>query len=96
MIVRRQKMYFFGMIDVLEKFTLRWRLQRMALRRVMNEFIMNEFIMNEFITLEAPAHGTQASHRITLISSSKHSNYTIESLSLHYRITLISSSKCYD
>ena len=45
MIVRRQKMYFFGMIDVLEKFTLRWRLQRMALRRVMNEFIMNEFII---------------------------------------------------
>jgi hypothetical protein len=28
----RQKVYFFGMIDVLEKFTIRWRVQRAALR----------------------------------------------------------------
>jgi len=28
----RQKVYFFGLIDVLEKFSLRWRLQRMVLR----------------------------------------------------------------
>jgi len=28
----RQKVYFFGLIDVLEKFSLRWRVQRMVLR----------------------------------------------------------------
>lgn len=28
----RQKVYFFGMIDVLEKFTIRWRIQRACLR----------------------------------------------------------------
>lgn len=28
----RQKLYFFGIIDVLEKFTLRWRVQRAVLR----------------------------------------------------------------
>ena len=28
----RQKVYFFGIIDVLEKFTLRWRVQRVVLR----------------------------------------------------------------
>ena len=28
----RQKVYFFGIIDVLEKFTLRWRVQRAVLR----------------------------------------------------------------
>lgn len=28
----RQKVYFFGMIDVLEKFTIRWRMQRACLR----------------------------------------------------------------
>ena len=28
----RQKIYFFGIIDVLEKFTIRWRVQRFVLR----------------------------------------------------------------
>jgi len=28
----RQKVYFFGLIDVLEKFTIRWRVQRAVLR----------------------------------------------------------------